>query len=46
MRFIALRRMAFCEGEVRDETGRLIARSMGTFKYIRQRPADQPADGQ
>src|SRR5580704_13681733 len=38
--------MAFCEGEVRDETGRLIARSMGTFKYIRQRPADQPADGQ
>jgi acyl-CoA thioesterase len=38
--------LAFCEGEVRDETGRLIARSMGTFKYIRQRPADQPADGQ
>jgi len=38
--------MAFCEGEVRDETGRLIARSMGTFKYIRQRPTDQPADGQ
>ncbi len=38
--------MAFCEGEVRDETGRLIARSMGTFKYIRHRPADQPADGQ
>lgn len=37
--------LAFCEGEVRDETGRLIARSMGTFKYIRQRPADQPADG-
>ena len=38
--------LAFCEGEVRDETGRLIARSMGTFKYIHQRPADQPADGQ
>jgi acyl-CoA thioesterase len=38
--------MAFCEGEVRDETGRLIAKSMGTFKYVRQRPADQPADGQ
>ena len=38
--------MAFCEGEVRDETGRLIARSMGTFKYIRQRPTDRPADGQ
>jgi acyl-CoA thioesterase len=38
--------LAFCDGEVRDETGRLIARSMGTFKYIHQRPADQPADGQ
>ena len=38
--------MAFCEGEVRDEQGRLIAKSMGTFKYIHQRPADQPADGQ
>ncbi|MGA7538246.1 MAG: PaaI family thioesterase [Steroidobacteraceae bacterium] len=37
--------LAFCEGEVRDETGRFIAKSMGTFKYIRQRPADQPADG-
>ena len=37
--------MAFCEGEVHDETGRLIAKSMGTFKYIRHRPADQPADG-
>ena len=38
--------LAFCEGEVRDESARLIARSMGTFKYIRHRPADQPADGQ
>ncbi len=38
--------LAFCEGEVRDETGRLIAKSMGTFKYIHQRPADRPADGQ
>lgn len=37
--------LAFCEGEVRDDTGRVIARSMGTFKYIRHRPADQPADG-
>lgn len=37
--------MAFCEGELRDETGRLIAKSIGTFKYIRQHPADQPADG-
>jgi acyl-CoA thioesterase len=38
--------MAFCEGEVRDETGRLIAKSMGSFKYIRRRPTDQPADGE
>ena len=38
--------LAFCEGEVRDEAGRLIAKSVGTFKYIRHRPADQPADGQ
>ena len=38
--------MAFCEGEVRDETGRLIARSMGTFTYIRQDPADPPAPDQ
>ncbi len=37
--------LAFCEGEVRDEADRLIAKSMGTFKYIRQHPADQPADG-
>jgi acyl-CoA thioesterase len=25
--------MAFCDGEVRDADGRLIARAMGTFKY-------------
>lgn len=37
--------LAFCEGEVYDETRRLIAKSMGTFKYIRRHPADQPADG-
>ncbi len=28
--------LAFCEGEVRDTGGRLIAKAMGTFKY--QRP--------
>ncbi|MGH8199224.1 MAG: PaaI family thioesterase [Steroidobacteraceae bacterium] len=39
-------KMVFCDGEVRDETGRLIARSMGTFTYIRQGPADQPAPDQ
>ena len=27
--------MAFCESEVRDEANRLLARAMGTFKYIR-----------
>jgi uncharacterized protein (TIGR00369 family) len=37
--------MAFCEGEVRDPEDRLIAKSMGTFKYIRKRPTSQPADG-
>jgi acyl-CoA thioesterase len=37
--------LAFCEAEVRDEAGRLIAKSMGTFKYIRRRPTDRPADG-
>ncbi len=25
--------MAFCDGEVRDTQGRLIAKAMGTFKY-------------
>lgn len=25
--------MAFCDGEVRDAEGRLIAKAMGTFKY-------------
>ncbi len=27
--------MAFCESEVRDEGNRLLARAMGTFKYLR-----------
>jgi acyl-CoA thioesterase len=27
--------LAFCEGEVRDTDGRLIAKAMGTFKYQR-----------
>ena len=29
--------MAFCEGEVADERGRLIAKSLGTFKYLKRR---------
>jgi len=36
--------MAFCEAEVRDEEGGLVARSSGTFKYIRKR-GDQGVDG-
>ena len=27
--------MAFCEGEVRDGENRLIAKAMGTFKYLK-----------
>jgi uncharacterized protein (TIGR00369 family) len=27
--------MAFCEGEARDGEGRLIAKAMGTFKYLK-----------
>jgi acyl-CoA thioesterase len=27
--------MAFCEGEVRDANNRLIAKAMGTFKYLK-----------
>lgn len=30
--------MAFCDGEVRDRNERLIAKSMGTFKYRKRRP--------
>ena len=28
--------MSFCDGEVRDEQGRLIAKAMGTFKTIKR----------
>ena len=28
--------MAFCEGEARDTNDRLIAKAMGTFKYLKQ----------
>jgi uncharacterized protein (TIGR00369 family) len=33
--------MAFCEGEVRDQNERLIAKSMGTFKYLKRRAIEQ-----
>ena len=29
--------MAFCEGEVRDEEQRLVAKALGTFKYLKRR---------
>ena len=29
--------MSFCEAEVRDTAGRLVAKAMGTFKYLRDR---------
>jgi acyl-CoA thioesterase len=32
--------MAFCEGEVRDIDDRLIAKAMGTFKYLKSGAAD------
>ncbi|VVD70293.1 phenylacetic acid degradation protein [Pandoraea aquatica] len=28
--------MAYCEGEVRDANGKLVAKAMGTFKYLRR----------
>jgi uncharacterized protein (TIGR00369 family) len=31
--------MAFCEGSVLDETGRLVAHATGTFKYLKGLPA-------
>lgn len=27
--------MAYCEGEVRDASGRFVAKALGTFKYLR-----------
>jgi acyl-CoA thioesterase len=32
--------MAFCDGEVRDTKERLIAKSMGTFKYLKRQSVD------
>jgi acyl-CoA thioesterase len=29
--------MAFCDGEIRDSADRLIAKAMGTFKYLKRR---------
>jgi uncharacterized protein (TIGR00369 family) len=30
--------MAFCEGEIRDADGGLVAKALGTFKYLRKLP--------
>ncbi len=32
--------MAFCEGEVRDDQNKLIAKSLGTFKYQKKKGQD------
>jgi acyl-CoA thioesterase len=37
--------MVFCDGEVRDGDERLIAKSLGTFKYLRRPDADPKAPG-
>jgi len=37
--------MAFCEAEIRDSADRLLARAMGTFKYIGKRSLGDQADG-
>jgi uncharacterized protein (TIGR00369 family) len=37
--------MAFCDGEVRDTTERLIAKSMGIFKYRKRQNAAHGAAG-
>ena len=34
--------MSFCEGELHDEHGRLLARGSGTFKYARAKPPARP----
>jgi len=33
--------LAYCEGEVLDEQGRLIAKALGTFKYLRGLAVDR-----
>jgi uncharacterized protein (TIGR00369 family) len=34
------RSMAFCEGHVYDESGRLCAHATGTFKYLKNHPSE------
>jgi acyl-coenzyme A thioesterase PaaI-like protein len=37
---IIARTMAFCDGQVRDTDERLIAKALGTFKYLKLRSTD------
>lgn len=30
--------MVYCEGEVRDNNGAFVAKALGTFKFLRERP--------
>ncbi|MFZ5509561.1 MAG: PaaI family thioesterase [Pseudomonadota bacterium] len=40
------RSLVFCEGEVRDSSGELVAKGMGTFKLKRRREAAGPTERQ
>lgn len=33
--------MAYCEGEVRDNRDTFVAKALGTFKYLRERPLNR-----
>lgn len=39
----ATRTLAFCDGELRNEAGEVLATASGTFRFIRRAPADAPA---
>ena len=36
--------MVFCEGEIVDADGKIVARGSGTFKYIRRMPPQRPGE--
>lgn len=38
--------LAFCEAEVRDANGKLVAKAMGTFKYLRRLAVGREVRGQ
>jgi acyl-coenzyme A thioesterase PaaI-like protein len=35
--------VCFCEGDIRDEAGKLVAKAIGSFKYRRKPGAPQDA---